>query len=421
MRALIVADQALLIAGVALDMMATLTEVGTHGPATARRQVIAVILLLVVAVKARPLRHESIRGQWIAVGFVLVAGGTVGSFVMRQLGAIAGRTIVAGGGMAGGAEVVAILVVGFVEAVIAAKSPENDAGTMQVATDGVEIGAAVRVVAGVAGDGKGWLRGEIVTDVAMGADIGADASRIVMTTCTELIGRSDQAGITSLIEMGGTEVMAGQAVEIQALVCPPTMSIAQPKGIHCRGEAAIELARLFTVMTSKAVSNMIAGPPGVFGGGNAGSVAMTTIAHAGVVQIPPINQLHASVAVPGVPPICHFRMTIRAVLQVDIGCDVAQVGAAGGWGAVAHGAALGIGSEAAVVGMTLGTVLIFVMGSCCGGTMEARSDMAGFTDGVVGSIEVFAIEDDRFTAHREPHQSGVGGLGVGVMAGSTTL
>ena len=160
---------------------------------------------ITVADIAGALRDEGVGGLGVAITFVLMAERAVVALKMHDIGPIGGIAIMAGIGMAGGAKVVGVVDVGFVEAVVAGVGSVNDDTALDHRLHRVQIAAAMGIVAGIALLDKGGLRGCAVTFVAMGADIFACLIRISVAASAEFFRFSPQAGIVSRIQNAGRQ------------------------------------------------------------------------------------------------------------------------------------------------------------------------------------------------------------------------
>ncbi len=156
--ALIVAYHALIIIGFTLQVMGVLMEVLIDRRATAGRDVIAVVLALAMAIETATLGHEGIGGLGIAICFMFVALSAIGPFIVRTFSPVAGVAVVSGRCVAGGAKIVPIIVVRFVETVVASAREEEDGVVSDHRLHREEIATAVRVMTGVTRFGKLTLR-----------------------------------------------------------------------------------------------------------------------------------------------------------------------------------------------------------------------------------------------------------------------
>ena len=189
---------------------------------------------ITVADIAGALRDEGVGGLGVAITFVLMAERAVVALKMHDIGPIGGITIVPGIGMTGGAKVVSVVAISFVQAVVAGVGGVNDDTALDYRLHCVQIAAAMGIVAGIALLDKGGLRGCAVTFVAMGADIFACLTRIGVAASAEGFRFSPQARVVSGFKMRGVRIMTGLAVQI------PAMTIAHPVLVDSRGGIAVQ-------------------------------------------------------------------------------------------------------------------------------------------------------------------------------------
>ena len=396
--------------------MGVLLEIICHGWASARWHAVAIVGWIAVASRTGALRDEGIGGLGVAIAFMLVAKRTVAALEMRDIGPIAGVAVVAGVGMTGGAEVVVVVAVGFVEAVVASAGGEDDDLASNYRFHRVQVAAAMRIVAGIALLDKGRLRGCAVSLVAVGADILASFIGIAVAAGTEFFRFSPQPGIVSGFEMRGVGIMTCLTIQ----TCARAVSVSLPVLIDSRGRIAVQPAWLGRVVATRAVGDRPTVFPGRLGFGDARCIAMAVVADGSVPKSLAVGVTNVSVGMSARVKEIDLLMAIGA-FSIDVFFIVPVMSSGTGRIAVTDATTGRTEIEAGAVRMAFGAVLVFVMTVGRPAAMKTRRGVTSVADAGWHVFVVVTIEIDRFLIDRLLHQGGIIGEGMWFVAGGAGL
>ena len=412
MRGLVVAHDAFLIVGTGLEMMTAAIEIIVHRRTPGRRDAVAVVLALIMAIEAGRLWHEAIVGEGIAVALMRMADRAVRAFVMDFIGPVGRVAIVRRVRVAGRADVFVVGRIRLVEAVRPHAIEEEDFPISHFFPNRGQIAASMRVVAIGAVDDERGLGGVFVILIAVRTDhrAGRFGQRVAART------QRGRAIPEPRVVFGGEVRQVGIVAVLTGHARSLAVSVRAPIGVHRGRGFAVQAARFGAVVASCAILNAAAFSPDLLCLGHACFIAMTVVARGRIGQIRAIAHFHPTVVMSGIAPVAHGGMAAIATCKADVALFVAQMRAAGRWIAVADGAACGVGAETAAMRVTFGAILVFVMGGCGRGAVIARLSVTDATDAVGRFLEGSTVERHRATGDGVFHQGRVGGLAVGFVA-----